>query len=322
MQSIGNLLKKYREEQSISLEEISVRTFIRKSFIEDIENNDFSRFDSHLHARGFIKIICDYLDIEPEPLLIIYKRDFESKNTGFTRKISNFKLKEKDYEQKSSSLKFKLKLPKIENKFLKPAILSTVLILFILIIFSIVRSTFSAPGFVINLPIEIDAPGEYSYNSTFPEIKIEGEVDSETKVFVNDEPVVLEPGDTFRASDISTESEMSVIKINFVSRLGISSEVKLNVTRDLKNIKDEDLYNIVIFVQNKPTFFLARGDGTIQYNDIANQNDAIRLTATRSVEIETNEPENLILQVNGEKFNIIKSIDSFKLSDGRAERKP
>lgn len=320
MQSIGNLLKKYREELSISIEEISAKTFIRKSFIEDIENNDFSRFDSHLHAKGFIKIICDYLQVEPESLLIIYKRDFENKNNKFNRKITNFKLKEKDYEQKSSKPLIKFQLPRIENKYVKPGILLSIVIFALIFVINLIQTTFSPPKFSINLPIEINKPGEYKYSSTFPEIKIEGEVEPDTKVFVNDEPIVVEPGDTFRATDISTESERSIIKINFINRLGITSEVKLDVSRDLQNIKDEDLYNIVILVQNKPTFFLARGDGTIQFNDISNQNDAIRIIASRSIEIETNEPENLILQVNGEKFNILKSIDSFKLSDGRAER--
>ncbi len=69
MSSIGETLKKAREEKKITLLEAQRGTKIQLKALINIEEDAFDKLPNPTYAKGFIKQYAQYLAIDPEPLL-------------------------------------------------------------------------------------------------------------------------------------------------------------------------------------------------------------------------------------------------------------
>lgn len=89
MITAGEVLKKKRESLGRSIEAAAQDTKIQKRFLEYIEANDFSRFDSEVFLTGFIKIYSKYLNLDTDKLLALYRRSKPQKKTLKSSKKEN-----------------------------------------------------------------------------------------------------------------------------------------------------------------------------------------------------------------------------------------
>jgi len=74
MITAGEILQKKRETLGRSVELVSQETKMQKRFIKYIEANDFEKFDSEVFLTGFIKIYSQYLGLDTEKVLALYRR--------------------------------------------------------------------------------------------------------------------------------------------------------------------------------------------------------------------------------------------------------
>lgn len=75
MRTVGQILKKARLEKKISLEQVEASTKIHWNYLFALEKNDFSRLPSLICSRGFIKNYAEFLELDPGPILAIFRRD-------------------------------------------------------------------------------------------------------------------------------------------------------------------------------------------------------------------------------------------------------
>ena len=73
MESIGEKFKKRREERGLFVEQIARDTNISKKYIDAIESEDFSEMPGEAYLIGFLRSYAEYLDIDPEEIIAIYK---------------------------------------------------------------------------------------------------------------------------------------------------------------------------------------------------------------------------------------------------------
>ncbi len=73
MESIGEKFKKRREEKGLFVEQIARDTNISKKYIDAIENENFSEMPGEAYLIGFLRSYAEYLDIDPEEIVSIYK---------------------------------------------------------------------------------------------------------------------------------------------------------------------------------------------------------------------------------------------------------
>lgn len=71
---IGDVLKKEREKQGLSISDVAKKTLIREFYLEQIEDNDFPRYDGYIAA--YIRKYAEALGLNPEPLVSAYKELF------------------------------------------------------------------------------------------------------------------------------------------------------------------------------------------------------------------------------------------------------
>ncbi|QWR77702.1 helix-turn-helix domain-containing protein [Candidatus Magnetomonas plexicatena] len=95
---IGDYLKTLREESDVSLEEISLRTNIKLSYLSALEYENYSELPSELYIKGFITSYVKSLELDPTEAVRIY-----SSNGG-----NGVKLHKKALPQCVKPLKFQL----------------------------------------------------------------------------------------------------------------------------------------------------------------------------------------------------------------------
>jgi hypothetical protein len=75
MDSIGNYLKRAREEKKIPLPQVSRDTKINERYLIAIENDEFTVLPAPTYTRGFIKIYAEYLGLAAQPLVDQFMRE-------------------------------------------------------------------------------------------------------------------------------------------------------------------------------------------------------------------------------------------------------
>jgi cytoskeleton protein RodZ len=73
LSTIGEALRSAREAQGKSIEEASVATRIRSSYLEALEQEQFEALGGNVYAKGFLRSYAGYLGVDPAPLLEAYR---------------------------------------------------------------------------------------------------------------------------------------------------------------------------------------------------------------------------------------------------------
>lgn len=73
MDELGNILREAREMKGLTLADAQEETRINTRFLEALENGEFDKLPTPVHARGFLRNYARFLELEPEPLLERYE---------------------------------------------------------------------------------------------------------------------------------------------------------------------------------------------------------------------------------------------------------
>ncbi len=74
MDELGLILQEARENKGLTLEQVQEETRINASYLEALENGEYSVLPSPVHVRGFLRNYARFLDLDPNPLLERYKQ--------------------------------------------------------------------------------------------------------------------------------------------------------------------------------------------------------------------------------------------------------
>ncbi len=73
MNEIGALLVEAREKQELEIEQVSRETNIARDYIIALETDDYSVFPAEPYILGFLRNYTEYLGLDPEEMLTLYK---------------------------------------------------------------------------------------------------------------------------------------------------------------------------------------------------------------------------------------------------------
>lgn len=176
MITAGEVLKNKRESLGKPLDQVSSDTKIQKRFLEYIEQDKFSYFDSEVFLTGFIKIYAKYLGLDINKILALYRRS----NPSVQREL--IKKEEKESKGKNIVGKKQLSFKTLDPKILVTFILSTFLLLIIGYIGLQIYKFQTPPEITILEPLDEAEVNEES-------VTVKGEVDNNTVIEINDKPV-------------------------------------------------------------------------------------------------------------------------------------
>ena len=73
MESIGQKLKETRAAKGIELDQVARETNIAPKYLADLESEKFDEFPGESYVVGFLRNYCDYLDLDSEEFISLYK---------------------------------------------------------------------------------------------------------------------------------------------------------------------------------------------------------------------------------------------------------
>lgn len=82
MKTAGEILTAARKEKKWDLNELSRRTKIQEQHLAAIEKSDFKHLPPTPFTKGFIRTIAMELGLNPEGIIAIFRRDFDTSGEG------------------------------------------------------------------------------------------------------------------------------------------------------------------------------------------------------------------------------------------------
>ncbi|MFW6109821.1 MAG: helix-turn-helix domain-containing protein [Patescibacteria group bacterium] len=77
MRSVGDILRKAREERNLNYEDVSKELKIHPRFLRALEAGDYSEFGGAVHIKGFLKNYAEFLKLNVSQLLAFWRREYE-----------------------------------------------------------------------------------------------------------------------------------------------------------------------------------------------------------------------------------------------------
>jgi cytoskeletal protein RodZ len=290
MITAGEVLKNKRESLGKSLEQVSVDTKIQKRFLEQIEDNQYDKFDSDIFVTGFIKIYSKYLGLDTEKILAVYRRS-NPKNGKSEQKDSSFLSKKK----RSSTIR------------ITPQLIAILTI--VLFVFSVVGYVgYQIYKFQRPPQLEIISPTN-EYVSEEDRIIVKGTTDSFTTIEINSIPIDKDDNGYFEQ-----EVELN-IGINTISiKAKKNSNTQLETTRTVKVIyqpennfpveQDTKEFKILLSINSASAWIKLDVDNINQISQILEPNTEIEFVFEDSFFLSTGRVQNTELRVNGEIISI------------------
>ena len=83
MIEFGKTLREAREAGGYTISQIADKTRMMSSIVEGLEKEDFSRIAAPIYGRGFVKLYCEAVGLDPKPLVAEFMEIFNgNRDTG------------------------------------------------------------------------------------------------------------------------------------------------------------------------------------------------------------------------------------------------
>lgn len=209
MHTVGEILRKARNEKKLMLDDIEKHLRIRKKFLVALEENAWDKLPSLPYIKGFLRSYSDYLGLKSEEIIAIFRRQFS-------------------LQEKSGLLPDGLAHPMDEPSIrLTPqltvvAIISSFLVLFFGYLFLQYKAYTNPPNLIVTKPAE----GEILVGD---KIQVTGKTDNYAVISVNNQKIAVSQSGEF-STTLSLPPGINSILIESVSKYG----KKKSVTRTIQ----------------------------------------------------------------------------------------
>lgn len=200
IRSIGVILKSAREKKRVTLDDVYKNIKIHQNYIKALESDDYSVFSGKVHSKGFLKIYCEYLDLNVDDILALWRREYEH---GF-----DAQLLPKRFVEPSKLI--------ITPSFIAVVLVIVSLTFFFGYLYYQYRSFTGAPVLTINYP-----PDNLVTASDI--LDITGKTDLDSEVFVNSQKVILSPDGSF-AESVRLKEGLNTISIRALNKFSKQTE--------------------------------------------------------------------------------------------------
>ena len=124
---IGDTLRKEREKQRMTIQDIEDGTSIRASYIEAIENGEYDKMPGRVYAKGFVKNYANFLNLNGDEIV----KQFVSEVSPATETVEQ--VKEVTPENKRSGFSVSGRRLEIENKFSANHLVAAIVVIALLV---------------------------------------------------------------------------------------------------------------------------------------------------------------------------------------------
>ncbi|MFZ6022799.1 MAG: RodZ domain-containing protein [Patescibacteria group bacterium] len=292
MLTVGNLLKKAREHSGKHIEEIAQIIKIKPEYLNKIEQNDFSSFNSSTFVKGFIRSYAAFLGLDAENIVALFRRQIGEEDVP---------------------LKAKKTLIKQQSIVISPtSIMSVAIILFFVAVFGFLISQF----YRLQQPpvLKIVQPSTEITTSDSPNFEIKGLTEENTIVTVNETQLQLREDNTFSLAvelkegdntftfnawkkNIEGKHATQIVTILYNPRGNSSPSVTPTEGASTSNNNGQDLQ--VEFTLSDQAWIQIVSDDTQKAIGVKNKGYVLNFTAKKMIEITTGKPAVSAIKLDG-----------------------
>ncbi len=293
MTTAGEVIKNKREFLKKDLNSVSADTKIQKRYLEYIENNQFDKFDSNIFACGFLKIYSQYLELDVEKVLALYRRS----------------TKVKPISSKKPNILMKREHVKVSPKLIGIITLSLFLISVIGYIGYQIYKFQKPPVLTVSQPID-------EYISKEEKVLIKGSTQLSTVVEINGAKIDINDSGDFESEYALTEGVNS-ISINAwkESNTNQKSTVTLKVIYQPLELTETPIevvkeYIIVVSISQSPSWIKLDIDGENKISQVLQPNTQHEYKVEKNFTLVTGRVQNTTVTANNEALTITSSSQS------------
>ena len=217
--TVGECLKKKREEKGISIKEINEKLKIKMSYLEDLEENNYDKLPPDVYVKGFIRSYAQFVGFNAQKMVDLYSKE----------KLINDKIENKKNPKRKINKGRKFLIS--NYIIITPKILTVIFSLFILSIIGYylwhqISSFNSTPYLFISSPIADQA-------SDKSEIEIAGQTEAQAVLKINGEDVFID-SDGYFSEIIPLESGNNVLVVEATNRFNRTARQVRNIVYEKK----------------------------------------------------------------------------------------
>jgi len=215
-QTLGEKLRRARKKKGVDLVEAELETKVRAKYLESLELEDFDLLPNDIYVKGFITAYCEYLGLDPEKMLKLYRQ----------QKLV-----------KKSSVDDSFSFPRVNSE-KSITITPKLIILFSAAMFCVCAVTYlavqvfsfaSAPKLLVTDPTH-DLVVERE------NIQVRGETNPGVTLKINKEPIIVGADGKFE-SEITLQKGINKILITALSKSNKETSKVLVVERKIKTVE-------------------------------------------------------------------------------------
>jgi cytoskeletal protein RodZ len=203
--SVGNILATARQKKKFTLDDVHKFLKIHPKFLQALEDGDYSVFSDKIHAKGFLKVYAEFLELNVDEILGLWRREYE---TYFDKKIKE--------NRRFAVAEFNPPKLLITPGLVLSVVFGILLLGFFGYLFYQYRNYSGAPR------LEIFSPaGSVAVTSDL--LDVTGKTDPDSVLLINNQRVILGPDGNF-ATTIRLKPGLNTLSFLAVNKLGRETE--------------------------------------------------------------------------------------------------
>lgn len=218
--TLGEKMRRVRNEKRISLPEIAKNTKIQLEYLEYLESGNYSKLPADVYVRGFLKSFADYLGVNEEYLI-----------KSFVKEKSIQKNIEGGNKEKISSDKINLSRFSVTPKIISIFFISLFFVILSAYLYKNLNNFVSNPALII-----LNPAADSIINDT--KVLVKGKTDVGNDLFINNQPVLVDDSGVFSENVVLREGK-NVISVKSVNQFNkeIIESISVEAHYNIEEIK-------------------------------------------------------------------------------------
>ena len=288
--TLGEKLRKVRNDNRISLTEVARVTKIQVKYLEALEGGAYEKLPPEVYVRGFLRGYASFLGIPEEAIIRLYDRERSiRKNITQTELSPRFRFQ--------SPIRFRFSF---SARGIALSLIAVIVCGFFLYLYFEFQSFVSEPRLVILSPSDGDTVTE-------AETIVRGETDPRATVHINGGETVVDERGSF-SERLSLDSGLNVISISSMNRFGKTRERTVSVNATLPDRGTTDVVlseptqarTVSLSIRSTiPTTVSVRTDSEIIWSGKLPVGEEKSFTATEKIEISSDVGNAVLIRQDG-----------------------
>ncbi len=294
----GEIFKKRREALRKSIYSVSLETKIGTKYIEMLEENRYNEFDSPVFANGFVKIYSEYLGLDQEKMVALYRRE----NTDFNPSSTIKNIKDKRGEKQPFIQKYK-------NIIIQAII---VILTIALIAISIILNNSKPKEEALDFELLNIQDGYVTKESS---ITLEGNITQSYMLYINSTLVPVSNGSFKYQYSLVDGDNKAIIEIknkdnNLIKQEIISIKKEKTIVQQPPIENNSDGYEVYIQIKDASTWITMSVDDKQEIAQALNPGKTDKYKITKTLTVVSGKPLNTSVYINNKLYNLVVNTQS------------